>query len=70
MKGLALPADKANNACASACVLIWAAGARRTGDLLILHRPYPAPESVGKLSDIAFEAVERNAISKVQMYLR
>ena|SRR5208337_2624625 len=56
-KILASPADKANSICASACILVWVAGARRTGDLLILHRPYPAPESVGKPSDIEFEAL-------------
>jgi hypothetical protein len=67
---LALPADKANNVCASACVLVWVAGARRTGDLLILHRPYPAPESADKLSDIEFEALENNAISRVRNYLQ
>jgi hypothetical protein len=67
---LALPADKANNVCASACVLIWTAGAKRTGDLLILHRPYPAPESVGKLSDIEFEVLENTAISEVRNYLQ
>jgi len=67
---LALPADQANNVCASACVLVWVASARRTGDILILHRPYPAPESVGKLSDIEFEALESNAISRVRIYLQ
>ena len=67
---LASPADKTNNVCASACVLVWVAGARRTGDLLILHRPYPTPESVGKLSDIEFEALEKNAILKVKTYLQ
>jgi len=69
-KILALPADRANSVCASACVLVWVAGARRTGDLLILHRPYPAPESVGKLSDIEFEALESNSISMVRNYLQ
>jgi|SRR5579871_4305267 len=63
---LALPADQANNVCASACVLVWVAGARRIGDLLILHRPYPAPESLGKLADTEFEALENNSIVLVR----
>ncbi len=66
----ASPTDSNNYICASACVLIYAAGARRTGDLLVLHRPYPPPEVTEKLSDVEIEAVERAAISTVRDYLQ
>ena len=66
----ATPANKENNVCASVCVLIYAGGANRTGDLLILHRPYPTPETASKLSDVEFELEEKKAIAKVRDYLQ
>ena len=37
---------------------------------MILHRPFPSPESTAKLSDIEFEALENTAISKIRNYLQ
>jgi hypothetical protein len=66
----ASPSDKGNNLCASACVLAYAGGVTQTGVLLILHRPFPAPEVKDKLSDLEFEHVEKRAINEVRDYLR
>jgi hypothetical protein len=55
--------------CGSACVLIYAGGAKRLGDALILHRPYMPRETADTLSDLEYERAETQAIQTVKTYL-
>jgi hypothetical protein len=66
----AIPIDKANNICASACVLAFAGGVKRAGDLLILHRPFFINEGNDRISDLEYEQAEINAINLARDYLR
>jgi len=65
----AAPVDPENLVCASACILIYAAGASRSGNLLILHRPSPKREFAKNLTDNEFEEIEKHAIDTVRSYL-
>jgi hypothetical protein len=65
------PIDKSNNLCASACVLVFAGGVMRIGDLLILHRPFLLlSEADERISDVDFETAEKHAIDTARDYLR
>ena len=64
------PTNKENSLCASACVLIWAAGATRQGNVLVLHRPFIVPEDRSSVSDVEFETAEKQLIETVRGYLK
>jgi hypothetical protein len=63
------PASADNSMCASACVLIYAGGAKRRGDALILHRPYVPRETADTLSDVEYERTENQAMLTARKYL-
>lgn len=63
--------DNPNDAiCASACFLVFVGGVEREGDYLALHRPYLPRVEANKLSDIEYEAAQKQVMVKVQGYLR
>ena len=62
--------DKDNDICASACFLAYVGGVERDGNFLALHRPYVSKEAVGKLSDVEYEAAEKDIMTRVREYLR
>src|SRR5208283_958192 len=64
------PANKDNSLCASACVLIWTAGATRQGNVLVLHRPVIVPEDRNSISDVDFERAEKQVIDTTSEYLK
>ncbi len=55
--------------CASACFLIYAAGATRFGNYLALHRPYISRKDALSLSDLEYEATQKEITPKVKAYL-
>jgi hypothetical protein len=59
----ASPIDKGNDVCASACVLAYAGGITRQGDLLVLHRPFLVPKDTSKIFDVDFENSEKAIIN-------
>ncbi len=50
--------------------LAFAGGARRNGNLLILHRPYLAEGSAESMTDADREAAQRAAMNAVRDYLK
>jgi hypothetical protein len=64
-----LPDNEDDVICASACFLVFAGGVHRFGSFLALHRPYLPRETADKLSDIEYEAAQKQATVKVQDYL-
>ncbi len=62
-------AYKDNCICASACFLAYAGGVRRDGNFLALHRPYLPKQAAGNLSDLQYEAAEKEVMVKVREYL-
>jgi hypothetical protein len=63
------PASADNNMCASACVLIYAGSANRTGDALILHRPYMASDAAGNVSYLEYKRIENQVMAIAKQYL-
>ena len=61
--------DATNCICASACVLIFAGGVLRDGNLLVLHRPYLAAAAAARMTSDQHEAVQKNAMNMVKHYL-
>jgi TPR repeat protein len=55
--------------CASACFLVYAAGAYRSGNYLALHRPYLQREDAKKINDVEYEALQKRLFPKVKAYL-
>ena len=67
----AVPANsKDNMICASACFLIYVAGAERQGNYVALHRPYLTRPAARQLSDVEVEARQKQVMAKVREYLR
>src|SRR5208283_62663 len=64
-----VPDDANNIVCASACVLIYAAGVTRYGDYLNLHRAAPPRDLGATLTDVEYESLERALIEYVRGYL-
>jgi hypothetical protein len=58
-----------NLICASACFLVYAAGATRFGNYLALHRPYLPREEAKKINDAEYEALQKQWVPKVKAYL-
>jgi TPR repeat protein len=58
-----------NAICASACFLVYAAGAKRFGNYLALHRPYLPREEAKKFNDAEYEALQKQMVPKVKAYL-
>jgi hypothetical protein len=58
-----------NMICASACFLVYAAGAKRFGNYLALHRPYLPREAAKKINDAEYEALQKQLVPKVKAYL-
>jgi len=58
-----------NMICASACFLVYAAGAKRSGNYLALHRPYLPREEAKKINDAEYEALQKQLVPKVKAYL-
>jgi hypothetical protein len=58
-----------NMICASACFLVYAAGAERFGNYLALHRPYLPREEAKKINDAEYEALQKRLMPKVKAYL-
>ena len=58
-----------NMICASACFLVYAAGASRVGNYLALHRPYLPREEAKKINDVEYEALQKRLFPKVKAYL-
>jgi hypothetical protein len=62
--------NKDNSACASACFLVFAGGINRSGDFLVLHRPYLSKNAVANISDVDHEAAQKQAMNEVRDYLK
>jgi tetratricopeptide (TPR) repeat protein len=58
-----------NTICASACFLVYAGGASRFGNYLAMHRPFFPREEARKLSDVEYEAAQKQMVPKVKAYL-
>jgi hypothetical protein len=58
-----------NRICASTCFLVYAAGAKRFGNYLALHRPYLPREEAKKINDAEYEALQKQLVPKVKAYL-
>jgi hypothetical protein len=58
-----------NMICASACFLVYAAGAKRFGNYLALHRPHLPREEAKKINDAEYEALQKQLVPKVKAYL-
>jgi hypothetical protein len=58
-----------NMICASACFLVYAAGAKRFGNYLAMHRPYLPREEAKKINDAEYEALQKQSVPKVKAYL-
>jgi hypothetical protein len=58
-----------NMICASACFLVYAGGASRFGNYLAMHRPFFPREEAQKLSDVEYEAAQKEMVPKVKAYL-
>lgn len=58
-----------NTICASACFLVYAGGASRFGNYLAMHRPFFPREEARKLSDVEYEAAQKEMVPKVKAYL-
>jgi hypothetical protein len=58
-----------NMICASACFLVYAAGAYRSGNYLAMHRPYLQREDAKKINDVEYEALQKRLFPKVKAYL-
>jgi hypothetical protein len=56
--------------CASACVLIWAAGYGQQGNVVGVHRPHFDPMQFGKLSPADAERQYQASMQEVQSYLK
>ena len=56
--------------CASACVLIWAAGADRNGDVIGLHRPSFNEQVFGQITAAEAQRVYAQVIDSVDGYYR
>ena len=54
--------------CASACFFIWAAGARRIGGFIQIHRPYLTPDKYARLSLAEAKAVYEEMAVIVRAY--
>jgi hypothetical protein len=63
-------ADESNCICASACFLAYAGGVDRSGTVLALHRPSVPKPIASRLSDVEYEAIEKDAIARTTDYLR
>ena len=61
--------DPDDHICASACFLIYAGGATRMGNYLALHRPYISRKDALNLSDVEYEASQKEIVPKVKAYL-
>jgi TPR repeat protein len=55
--------------CASACFLVYAAGASRFGNYLALHRPFLPRNEARKINDAEYEAAQKAMVPKVRTYL-
>ena len=55
--------------CASACFFIWAAGAEREGDVIVIHRPYVDPQQYAMLSADEAQAAYKKLADKVRDFL-
>ncbi len=55
--------------CASACFLVYAGGASRFGNYLALHRPFLPSDQARKLTDVEYEAAQKDMVTKVKKYL-
>jgi TPR repeat protein len=58
-----------NTICASSCFLVYAGGARRFGNYLAMHRPFLPREEARNLSDVEYEAAQKEVVPKVKAYL-
>lgn len=58
-----------DNICASACFLVYAAGAKRAGSYLALHRPYLPRKEAQALSDVEYVEAQKKTALKVKTYL-
>jgi hypothetical protein len=58
-----------NTICASACFLVYAGGASRFGNYLAMHRPFLPREKARNLSDVEYEAAQKEMVPKVKAYL-
>src|SRR6185369_3256103 len=52
--------------CASACFFIWAAGAEREGDVIMIHRPYVDPQQYAMLGADEAQAAYKKLADKVR----
>jgi hypothetical protein len=59
-----------NCICASACVLIWAAGVERRGDVLGLHRPSFNEQAFGPISAAQAQQLYQRAVRDITSYLQ
>ncbi|MFZ0423443.1 MAG: hypothetical protein WAL80_11250 [Xanthobacteraceae bacterium] len=62
--------SKDNFVCASACFLVFAGGVNRSGDFLVLHRPYLSRDAARNLSDVGREAEQKQVMAEVRNYLQ
>jgi hypothetical protein len=58
-----------NMICASACFLVYAGGASRFGNYLAMHRPFLPRKEAHNLSDLEYEAAQKEMVPKVKAYL-
>jgi len=65
-----LMVDRTNCICASACFLVYAGGADRSGNYIALHRPYLPKEVTDALSDVAREGAQKREMRWVSNYLQ
>ena len=68
--GVVSPDNKDNMICASACFLVYAGGVDRSGNYLALHRPYLSRDAARHLTDVEFEAAQKDEMVKVREYLK
>lgn len=61
--------DSGDCMCASACFLAYAGGIRRTGDHLILHRPFMPKAETRRLSDIEYRVLQKDVVRRLTSYL-
>lgn len=61
--------NKEDGICASACFLVYAAGASRFGNYIGLHRPYLSEESAQFLSDVEYVALQKRTEIAIRAYL-
>jgi uncharacterized protein len=61
--------NKDNFVCASACFLVFVGGVDRSGDFLVLHRPYLSRQAARNLSDLSRESEQKQVMAEVRDYL-